>query len=75
MKRELFFGAFFLFITWAATSCEALSDCGICKNVQYENNQVTYTGPEEKVCGEELIQKKATLPVTIGSVTSKVECR
>ena len=75
MKRTLLFGASFLFIAWAATSCEALSGCGICKNVQYENNQVINTGNEEEYCGDELIQKKATLPVTIGSVTTKVECR
>ena len=75
MKKVLYFGAIFMFISWTAVSCESLSDCGICKSVQYEDNQVIYTGPDQEYCGDALIQKKATPPVTIGSVTTKVECR
>jgi hypothetical protein len=75
MKRKLILGVSFLFIAWAFTSCEALSDCGFCKNVTYENGTVINEGSETEYCGQELIAKKATLPVTVGSLTTKVECR
>jgi hypothetical protein len=63
MKTKLVFGAAFLFVVWAATSCEALSGCKKCKDVIYE------------YCGAELIAKEATPDVTVGSQTTKVECR
>ena len=75
MKSKLLFGASFLFIAWAFTSCEALSDCGFCKNVTYENGSVINEGSETEYCGDALIAKKATPPVTVGSLTTKVECR
>jgi len=75
MKRKLVFGATFLFIAWAFTSCEALSDCGFCKDVIYEDNAVLSESIETKYCGEELIKKKATAPVTTNNLTTKVECR
>ncbi len=75
MKRKLLFVASFLFIAWAFTSCEALSDCGFCKNVTYENGTVILEGSETEYCGEDLIKKKATPPVTVGALTTKVECR
>lgn len=75
MKRKLVFAASFLFIVWAFTSCEALSDCGFCKYVTYENGSVTNEGSETEYCGADLEAQKAIDPVTVGSVTTKVECR
>ncbi len=75
MKKKFIFGAIFLFVAWAATSCEALSDCGFCKNVTYENNVVINSGTETEYCGTDLVKKKATPDVTIGSLVTKVECR
>ncbi len=75
MKKTLIFGASFLFIAWAFTSCESLSDCGFCKDVTYENNAVVNVGAETEFCGTDLVKQKATPPVTIGSLTTKVECR
>jgi hypothetical protein len=75
MKKNLLFAAAFMFITWAATSCEALSDCKYCRNVTYENGIVINSGPESEYCGAELIKKEATPDVTVGSLTTKVECR
>ena len=75
MKRKLIFGASFLFIAWAFTSCDALSDCGFCKNVTYENGSVVNEGSETEYCGTDLVTKKATPPVTVGSLTTKVVCR
>ncbi len=75
MKRKLLFGAAFLFVVWAATSCEALTDCKFCKNVTYENGVVVNEGSETEYCGADLIAKEATPDVTVGSLTTKVECR
>ncbi len=75
MKKKLLFSLSFLFIAWAFTSCEALSDCGFCKNVTYENGTVIQEGAETEYCGTDLLAKKATPPVTVGSLTTKVECR
>jgi hypothetical protein len=75
MKRKLLFGATLLLLSWAATSCEAISGCKICKNVKYERGAVLESGPETEYCGADLIAKEATPDVTIGTVTTKVECR
>ena len=75
MIRKLLFGAAFLFVAWAATSCEALSGCKFCKNITYENGSVINSGGETEYCGADLIKKEATLDVTVGSLTIKVECR
>jgi hypothetical protein len=75
MKRKLLFAASFLFIAWAFTSCEALSDCGFCKEVTYEGTDLINESAETEYCGQDLIVKKATKPVTVGSLTTKVVCR
>ena len=75
MKKKLIFGASFLFITWAFTSCEALSDCGFCKEVIYEGTTVVNDGPETEYCGPDLVKQKAIQPVTVGALTTKVVCR
>jgi hypothetical protein len=72
MKRKLIFGASFLFIAWAFTSCEALSDCGFCK---YVDGSVIDESGETEYCGADLVAQKAIDPVTVGDRTTKVECR
>jgi len=75
MKRKFLFGASFLFVVWAFTSCEALSDCGFCKYVYYENGSVINESSETEYCGADLAAQKAIDPVTVGDMTTKVECR
>ncbi len=75
MKKKLLFGSAFVLLSWAVTSCEALNDCGFCKNVTYENGVITNTGAETEYCGADLIAKKATPDYTVGTLTTKVECR
>jgi hypothetical protein len=75
MKRKLLLGMFLVFLAWAATSCEALSNCGFCKNVTYDNGVITNTGAETEYCGTDLITKKATPDVRVGTLVTKVECR
>jgi hypothetical protein len=75
MKRKLLYGAFSLFAAWAFNSCEGLTDCGLCRYVTYENGAIINEGPETEYCGDDLIKMKATSPVTIGTLTTKVKCR
>ena len=74
LKRKIIFAAAFLFIAWAATSCEAISGCKICNDVTYENNSVINKGPDTEYCVTDLVNKEKTAPITIGTQTLKVEC-
>ena len=76
MKRKLLFAASFVFVAWAATSCEALNDCKICKLVTTDssNGEVT-EGFETEYCGAKLITIENTAPKTVGSLTAVYECR
>jgi hypothetical protein len=75
MKRILLFGASFLFIAWAATSCEALSDCESCKWVTTDssNGEVTEAPGETEYCGATLIAIK-TKSTTNGTRTTTYKC-
>jgi hypothetical protein len=73
MKRKILFGACFLFVAWAFTSCE--DTCGFCKNVTYENGAVINSGTETEYCGTDLVTQKAKPDITVGSLVTKVECR
>lgn len=75
MKRKILFGAGLLFVAWAFNACEALGDCGFCKNVTYENGSVINSGTETEYCGADLVTQKAKPDITIGSLVTKVECR
>jgi len=77
MKRKLLFGVAFLFVAWAFTSCEALTDCKTCKQVFYlkGTNTVDHEGDDVDYCGAELIAIQATGTVTIGDYEAKYECR
>jgi hypothetical protein len=74
MKRKLILGTAFLLIAWSFNSCD-LKSCKFCKTVTYENGSITKSGTETEYCGADLITQQATPDVTIGSVTTKVECR
>jgi hypothetical protein len=75
MKRKLLFGSAFLFIMFSVTSCEKLGGCKVCQDVRYEAGAVIGATAETEFCGTQLIQKEATPDLTIGSITTKVECR
>lgn len=76
MKRKILSGAVFLFIAWAATSCEALSDCQFCKTVSTDSRDgsVNEGTSETEYCGATLITIKSKT-VTVGTVTTTYKCR
>ena len=75
MKRKFLYAVSFVLLAWSANSCEALSDCKFCKNVTYENGQVLSETGETEYCGADLVKREATPDITVGSLTTKVECR
>jgi hypothetical protein len=76
MKRKLLFGAAFLFVAWAATSCESLKDCKFCKMVTTDSSTGDVTnGFETEYCGAALIAIEAKTPTTTGTLTTTWQCR
>jgi hypothetical protein len=79
MKRLVLFGALFVFIAWAATSCKSLTDCQTCKIVTRktsDNSIVNSDGGVEK-CGTDVALYKVENPTISNPVlgtTTKVEC-
>jgi hypothetical protein len=76
MKKKILYAAAFLFIAWAAQSCEALEQCKFCRTVTTDSTtgDVTY-GPETEYCGAKLVTIEATPPATVGNLTTTWECR
>jgi hypothetical protein len=79
MKRKLLFGASFLFIAWAFTSCEAIKDCQTCKLVtrKTSDNSIVTEGGGTDYCGASLIAVKAAnpdIPNTVNGTITKLEC-
>jgi hypothetical protein len=76
MKKKILYAAAFLFIAWAAQSCEALEKCKFCKMVTTDNKtgDVTYD-PEAEYCGAALIAIEAKGATTVGDITTTWECR
>jgi hypothetical protein len=74
MKKKLLYAAAFILVAWSFNSCSALSNCKMCKFVEYENGSVISSGSETEYCGAELIAHEAIPDATTGSITTKVEC-
>jgi hypothetical protein len=76
MKRRIIFGATYILIAWAATSCTALSDCKFCKTVTTDSvtGQVT-EGSETEYCGAKLIAIETQTPDVTGTLTTRYKCR
>jgi len=75
MKRKFLFEAAFLFIAWAVTSCEALNNCKICRQVTYENGVVIGEGPEQEYCDADLVAIETQQDIIIGNQRTSWECR
>jgi hypothetical protein len=56
-------------------SFDSCNTCKMCAINQYENGSITVSGTESEYCGADLIKQEAIPDVTVGSITTKVECR
>jgi hypothetical protein len=79
MKKYLLFGAAFLFIAWAATSCKELTGCQTCKivtrNISDDSLVTSDSGTE--YCDDELTAFKEANPRitnTVLGIYTQVEC-
>lgn len=73
MKRKLIFAAGFILLTLSFSSCE--KSCRVCQQNTYKDGSRISSGSETEYCGAELIAIEATGDVTVGSTTTKWECR
>lgn len=73
MKRVLLYAAGFVFIAISFTSCE--KSCKICQQNTYNSSGLVTAGTETEYCDAALLRIEATPDVTVGSLTTKWECR
>ncbi|MFN8211734.1 MAG: hypothetical protein U0T33_12335 [Bacteroidales bacterium] len=74
MKKKLIIAAAFVIFAVSFNACSLLQNCKTCKYVTYDNGSyVSETGAAE-YCGTDLVKQEAIPDVTVGSVTTKVEC-
>ena len=76
MKKKTLFGIFFFAALFAmAVSVDSCSNtCKMCQTNTYDNGNLTNQGTATEYCGTDLIKEEAIPDVTVGSVTTKVEC-
>jgi len=75
MKRRILLVVGFILITCSFNACELLSgNCETCQWVEYDNGVRTNEGDPIEYCDEDLLLYKNTPPVTVGSITTRVEC-
>jgi hypothetical protein len=77
MKRKILFAALFIFLAWAASSCEDLMQCKKCRLVSTDSstNEVIIDPNETEYCGASLIAIEAARPVVVGTVSTEYVCR
>ena len=75
MKRRILYAFAFFLMTWAASSCE-MENCKFCRTVSTDSSNGDVTeGFESEYCGVSLIAIEATAPKTVGTITTRWECR
>lgn len=71
--RKLYLIALFVFSFFVFISC--LEDCADCREVTRDSGgTIVSEGSATNYCGAELDEKEAEDPVTIGDLTTRVEC-
>jgi len=74
MKKILLFAGWFIFMTVSFTSCT--KNCKVCQqNIYNSTGTLITSGTETEYCDAELLVIENTKDVTVGSQTTKWECR
>ncbi len=76
MKKKLIrivAALFLLSVLILPSSCDTLSDCGTCKLITDNDGKIT-EAPGLIFCGEKLLDKQNSTPVTVGKITTYWEC-
>jgi hypothetical protein len=73
-KRNLLIAALFLFGIVGLPSCELLEECGTCELVTVDADGNKTFGTPLPFCGDALIEKQNSSPVTVGGITTYWDC-
>jgi len=76
MKKKVIYFAALVMIACAATACEILDDCKVCKTVTTDTSTSQVTeGIEVEYCGAALLAIEAKGVTKIGNLETVYECR
>ena len=76
MRKKILYASAFVFISWAATSCEGIEKCKYCRLVETDliTGDVT-EGFETEYCGAALIAIEAKGSYITGTTKAEWVCR
>jgi hypothetical protein len=77
MKKKILVRLFFLstLVIMAVSFDSCQNTCKMCAVNEYDNGSLVNAGTESQYCGTDLIKEEAIPDVTVGNITTKVECR
>lgn len=64
----------FMIFTGLLSSCEFLEECGTCELVTVNADGTETLGTPLPFCGDALIEKQNSQPVTVGGITTYWQC-
>ncbi len=73
-KRNLLIPALFIFAMGMLPACELLEECGTCELVTVDADDIKSFGTPLPFCGDALIEKQESSPVTVGGITTYWDC-
>ena len=73
-KSNLLIAALFVFVFGMLPSCELLEECGTCVLVTVDSDGNETLGTPLPYCGDNLVEKQNSSPVTVGGITTYWDC-
>ncbi len=73
-KRNFLIPALFIFSLGMLSACELLEECGTCELVTVDADGNKTFGTPLPFCGDALIEKQESNPVTVGGITTYWDC-
>ena len=73
-KRNLFIAALFIVLMGSLSACELIEECGTCTLVTVDSDGNETRAAPVPFCGDALIEKQNSSPVTVGGTTTYWEC-
>lgn len=73
-KSNLLIAALFVFVVGMLPACELLEECGTCALVTVDSDGNETIGTPLPYCGDNLVEKQNSSPVTVGGITTYWDC-
>ncbi|MCK4748798.1 MAG: hypothetical protein KAT15_17210 [Bacteroidales bacterium] len=73
-KSNLLIAALFVFVVGMLPACELLEECGTCVLVTVDSDGNETLGTPLPYCGDNLVEKQNSSPVTVGGITTYWDC-